>query len=255
MINRRSLVAGATLAAAVGMTASRTGLAQETELPLQNASFIRDLAAGATPVAATPVAATPMVSPQADIDFTTLRGYILGDPAAPNTLQIFSDYRCPHCRVFHAEIEPGLLADFVTAGTLNLELMDFTVIGVPSFDALGDDTIESVQAAEAAACAAEQNAYLPYREWLFSGELQTSDGDFADDNLIAAAEELGLDTGLFAASLLGGVYEPGIIAMVTAGLNADVHGTPTMILNGGEPFFTPEGGYPELKELLESEMS
>lgn len=253
MINRRSLVALSASGLAIAATGTRFAAAQSeiTELPFQNASFIRDLSAA--PIS-TPIA-TPGATPRATLELEDVRGYILGDADAPNTLQIYSDYRCPHCRMFHAEIQPSLIADFVETGVMNLELMDYTVIGVPSFDALTDDSIESVQAAEAAACAAEQNAYLDYREWLYAGELQTSDGDFSDDNLIDAADTLGLDVDQFSTALLDGVYEEGIIAMVTKGIESGVQGTPTMILNGGEPFFVPQNGYQGLKELIEADLN
>lgn len=251
MINRRSLIALTSAGIAAGATGYRTGFAQDdSELQVQNASFIRDLTDGAS---ATP-ASTPDVTPTAGLDLENLHGYILGDPDAPNTLQVYADYRCPHCRVFHTDIEPGLMEDFVSTGQMNIEIFDFTVIGVPDFDSLGDDTIESVQAAEAAACAAEQGEYLAFREWLYDGEPRTNDGDFSDDNLIGAADELGLDVDQFSASLVDGVYEEGIIAMVSHGIERGVQGTPTMILNDGEPFYVPEGGYDDLKKELESQL-
>ncbi len=250
MINRRSLIALASAGIAVGAAGARVGLAQEdADIQVQNASFIRDLSAQT----ATPEA-TPGATPTVELDLEDLRGYILGDPEAPNTLQVYADYRCPHCRVFHTDIEPGLISDFVSTGQMNIEVFDFTVIGVPDFESLGDDSIESVQAAEAAACAAEQGEYLAFREWLYDGAPQTQDGDFSDENLIGAAEELGLDVDQFSSSLLGGVYEDGVIAMVSHGLDRGVRGTPTMILNDGEPFFVPSDGYESLKEQLESEM-
>lgn len=251
-MNRRTLLAMTSTAIATGAIGSRVALAQseDFDLEVQNASFIRDVeeAPAASPAASE---ATPAV----ELDLTDLRGYILGDPEAPTTLQIYSDYRCPHCRVFNTDIEPGLLEDFVSTGQMNIEMFDFTVVGVPDFDSLVDDTIESVQAAEASACAAEQGEYLAYRAWLFEGESRTNEGDFSDENLIAAADDLGLDADLFAASLLNGVYEEGVIAMVAHGIDRGVQGTPTMILNDGEPFFMPSGGYDELKELLEDELS
>lgn len=252
MINRRSLIALTSAGIAAGATGFRAGFAQNNaqELQVRNASFIRDLGSTGT---ATPEA-TPGATPSAGLDLEDLHGYILGDPQAPNTLQVYADYRCPHCRVFHRDIEPSLLEDFVSSGRMNIEVFDFTVIGVPDFDSLGDDSIESVQAAEAAACAAEQGEYLTFREWLYSGEERTNDGDFSDDNLIGAAEELGLDVEQFSESLLNGVYEEGIIAMVAHGIEHGVQGTPTMILNGGEPFFMPADGYEPLREQLESEL-
>lgn len=248
MINRRTFVALTSAGVAASGIHMAFAQSDDAEIQIQNASFIRDLSNVDT---ATP-AASPEASPSVGEVSEVFTGYILGDPDAANTLQIYADYRCPHCRVFHVDIEPGLIEDFVKPGRMNLELIDFTVIGVPSFDDLGDDTIESVQAAEAAACAAEQDAYLDFREWLYSGEPVTQDGDFSDDNLIAAAEELGLDVDQFSASLLDGVYEDAIIEGVTLGIENGVAGTPTMILNGGDPFYVPNNGYEGLKELLES---
>ena len=145
MLNRRSLMTITSAGLAAAATGFRFTAAQddENELPFQNASFIRDPSdiPEATP------AATPASTPIVELDLDNLRGYILGDTDAQNTLQIYADYRCPHCRAFHVDIEPGLIEDFVSPGRMNIEIFDFTVIGVPSFDALGDDSIESVQAA------------------------------------------------------------------------------------------------------------
>lgn len=252
MLNRRNFLALSSVVAVAGITITQPGFAQESdsELPVENASFIQDLSAVAV---GTPFA-SPQASPEVGIDPAEVRGYIIGDPNAANTLQIYADYRCPHCRIFHTDIEPGLIEDFVKPGTMNLEILDFTVIGVSSFDNLEDDTIESVQAAEAAACAAEQDAYLQYRNWLYSGEPVTNNGDFSDGNLMAAAMDLGLDMNQFAGSLLNGVYEEGIIASVFLGLERGVRGTPSMILNNSEPFYVPQEGYPGLKEYLNTQL-
>lgn len=249
MINRRRFVSVAAVGAAAGATGINASAAElaDAGLPLQNASFILD-ANAATAVA------SPHASPAADEAPHDLTGYILGDPQAPNTLQVYADYRCPHCRMFATEIEPQIIEDFVKPGTMNIEFLDFTVIGVSSFDDLGDDSIESVQAAEAAACAAEQDAFLAYRDWLFQGPSRTSEGDFSDTNLINAAEALELNVEQFTASLGEGVYEQGIIDSVWLGIERGVQGTPTLILNGGDPFYVPQNGYDGLKELLESEL-
>lgn len=248
MINRRNLVAASAATVAAVSIATRSGAAQlsETDLPLQNASFIVS-ANSATPESSP--AATPMATPHMSTDVT---GYVLGDPDAAHTLTVYADYRCPHCRNFSKEIEPQIIEEYVETGKLNIEFLDFTVIGVPSFDDLDDDSIESVQAAEAAACAAEQDAYLAYRDWLFDGPTRTSEGDFADDNLIAAADALGLDVDQFSESLSTGKYEQAIMSSVSFGLDHGVQGTPAMTLDGGEAFYLPENGFEGLKEMLDS---
>ena len=246
VINRRTFLGASTVGAATILAGQRAYAATPVATPtvqFQNASFIRsDLSA--TPVAV-PVLATPAI-PAEQIELT---GYLLGE--AEHTLTLFADYRCPHCRVFHREVEPGLLADYVDTGKLQLELIDLTVVGVRSLDDLFDDTQESVQAAEAAAAAAEQNGFLAYREWLYNGPDMLMEGDFSDERLIAAAAELGLDDALFASTLTEGVYEQDIIASVYLALQLGVPGTPTLTFDRGEPFQIADGDYKGLQEILD----
>jgi protein-disulfide isomerase len=212
-----------------------------TDLEVQNASTVQR--GDATP------AASPQASPVAEAELT---GYIVGDPDAPITLQIYADYQCPHCRNFFNNIEPQLIDDYVRTGKVKLELLDFTVVGVPSLDALPDDSLESVQAAEAAMCAAEQDAFIEYYQTLFTGEVEPNSGAFSDDNLKAFAEELGLDTDQFDECLDTGKYEEAVMAFVHLGVDRDVPGTPSFSINGGEIFSV--GDYSELQETLEEEL-
>lgn len=159
-------------------------------------------------------------------------GAMLGDPDAPVTLQIYADYQCPHCRVFHHEIEPRIVDDYVRGGKVRLEFIDFPVIGLDALDELSDDSKESVQAAEAAMCAAEQESYMPYREALYAGDLEPNSGALSDVNLVTVARELELDTGAFTECLSTGRYEEGIIAGSLAAFEMGVQGTPTMAIDG-----------------------
>lgn len=246
MINRRNLVG----ASAVGITilGSRVAnaAAQDTifELPFENASFIRTVS-DSTPEA------TPDASPVADDEPIVMTGYVIGDSATARTLSVFADYRCPHCRMFHVDIEPKLLSEYVATGKLNLELIDFPVVGLTSYDDISDDSMESVQAAEAAAAAAEQGLFLEYREWLYSGPVMLEAGDFADANLIAAAAELGADEMQFSEALKSGSYEPAVAESFLLAMQLGVPGTPSMTLDRGEPFGVSDGAYDDLKAILD----
>ena len=44
----------------------------------------------------------------------------MGSPTAPITIDLFSDFQCPHCKEFHDEILPSLVADFVNTGKVYL---------------------------------------------------------------------------------------------------------------------------------------
>lgn len=210
-------------------------------LEVVNASTVRS-------DAATP-AASPEASPAAG---ETLTGYLVGDPDAPVTLKIYADYQCPHCRNFATTIEPQLIADYVVTGKVRLEYLDFTVVGVPTIDALTDDSLESVQAAEAAMCAAEQDAYLPYRTALFAADVRPNSGALSDDNLIAIADGLGLDSARFTGCLENGTYEDAVIAFDYQAIDRGVEGTPSFSLNGSDPFFLPQNGYDGLKAILDA---
>lgn len=217
--------------------------AQDGVLEVQNASTVQE--SDASP------AASPEASPAAG---DALTGYLVGDPDAPVTLQVYADYQCPHCRTFASTIEPQLIADYVATGDVRIEYLDFTVVGVPSIDALPDDTLESVQAAEAAMCAAEQDAYLDYRTALFTGEMQPNSGAFSNDNLVAIASDLDLDVNRFTDCLENGVYEDAVIAFVYQAIDRGVQGTPSFSINGGAPFFLDQTGYDGLKQLLDAEL-
>ncbi|MCO5216429.1 MAG: DsbA family protein [Thermomicrobiales bacterium] len=256
MINRRRFVgasaAGFTMfAAGTHLTSAETS---SSDLPFQNASFIRtDLSA--TPVAEATAVASP-VAVESPLDTPIeLTGYLIGDPDAPHTLSLFADYRCPHCRRYHKDLEPTVLDEYVAAGKFNLELIDFTVVGIPSFEALSDDSMESVQAAEAAAAAAEQGKFLEYREWLYTGPDVLSVGDFSDENLIAAAVELGLDEEQFSATLTEGIYEQDVIDSFVLAFQLGVPGTPTMTFDRGEPFNVADGDLEGLKAILDEKLA
>lgn len=212
-----------------------------TDLEIENASTVQQHTG--TPEA------SPAASPATAAELT---GYLVGNPDAPVTLQIYADYQCPHCRNFASNIEPQLIEDYVATGDVRIEFLDFTVVGVPGIDALPDDSLESVQAAEAAMCAAELDAYLDYRVALFEGEIQPNSGAFSNDNLIEMAGELDLDTDRFSDCLENGKYEDAVISFVYQGIDRGVQGTPYFSINGGEPFGLPSSGYEGLQEILDA---
>lgn len=199
-----------------------------SEITFVNPSFVNDMSA--TPAAD----ATPAVDGEA-------HGGILGDPDAPVTLRIYADYQCPHCRNFHAIIEPQLIADYVVPGDIRLEFIDFPVIGIKSVQEWNDDGKESVQAAEATMCAAEQDAFMMYREALFTGDLKPNSGALSDENLVRIGDELGLDADALSACLASGRYEDAVVSQALAALDAGVQQTPSMAIDGDIIVLTQDG--------------
>ena len=54
----------------------------------------------------------------------------LGNNTAPITMEVYSDFQCPHCKQFHDDILPSVIRDYVNTGKLYLIHRDFPL---PSF--------------------------------------------------------------------------------------------------------------------------
>ena len=80
----------------------------------------------ASPKAAMPAAAAPATA-QTPTDFKQS-----GNPRAPITCEIYSDYECPHCAVFYKETLPQLMAEYVKTGKVKIVHRDFPLPQHPS---------------------------------------------------------------------------------------------------------------------------
>lgn len=142
-----------------------------------------------------------------------------GQPDAPVTLEVFSDFRCRYCMVFATTIEPTIVSEFVEPGVVRIVHRNFPVLGPVS-----------EQAAEAAVCAADQGRFWAYHDALFArfsrGELNAA-GD-----LRAAAGEIGLDRSAFDRCLRDGAGRARVEADLAEGERRGVRGTPTSFVGG-----------------------
>jgi protein-disulfide isomerase len=48
-----------------------------------------------------------------------------GSPSAPITLEVYTDYQCPHCREFYLDVLPSLTKEFIATGKVRLIHRDF----------------------------------------------------------------------------------------------------------------------------------
>jgi protein-disulfide isomerase len=71
------------------------------------------------------LAGLPGLVSAADID----RAKAFGNPSAPLTIELFSDFECPHCRALHMEEMPYLMRDFVNTGKAYLIYKEFPLPG------------------------------------------------------------------------------------------------------------------------------
>ena len=109
---------------------------------------------------------------------------------------------------------------YVEEGMLRIEWRDFAYLGQ-----------ESVNAALAARAAQEQGMFWEYHDALYQSQRSINGGTFSDEKLIELAEELGLDTGTFEASLTSGRFEEVVRRDLLEAQDAAIQGTPSFIIN------------------------
>jgi protein-disulfide isomerase len=102
-------------------------------------------------------------------------------------------------------------------------------IGYWHFAFLGD---ESQWAAEASECAADQDAFWEYHDYLFDHHGGENQGAFSKDNLKGFAAELGLDTDAFNECLDSGKYTQIVQQETSAGQQIGIQSTPSFLVNG-----------------------
>jgi protein-disulfide isomerase len=167
-------------------------------------------------------------SPISAVPAELVDGRSLGDPAAPVTLEVWSDFQCPACRQFAELIEPTIIRNYVIGGTLRIIDHDAAFQG----KRVGASYDESVEAGAGARCAADQDAYWPFHDWLFANQVGENEGAFRDERLRAIATAAGLDVAAWDACRATGEQQAAVRAETQEGVDLGVSATPTMFLNG-----------------------
>ena len=111
-------------------------------------------------------------------------GQSVGDPNAPVKVVEFSNFGCSHCRTFALENEAQFVKDYVDTGKVYFTYKVFQ---------FSED--ETLNAAEAAYCAGDQNRFFEMQKLLF--ENSSFSGAFADSSITSYAKQLGLDVAAF----------------------------------------------------------
>jgi protein-disulfide isomerase len=143
-----------------------------------------------------------------------------GDENAPVTMVEYADFQCSFCGKFARDVEPELIERYVESGTLKIEWRDFPYLGQ-----------ESVNAALAARAAQEQGKFWEYHDALYRNQGSVNSGTFSNENLVALAEEAGLDAESFESDLTSGKYERAISQDLQEGQRLGISGTPTFFIN------------------------
>lgn len=155
-------------------------------------------------------------------------GRTLGSPQAPVTVDIWADFQCPACGNLARRVEPPLISQFVTTGMARLVFHDAAFQG----QKVSSPWDESVEAAAAARCAADQGMFWQLHDWLFSNQIGENVGSFAQTRLRAIAQSAGLDMAKYDTCMASPTYA-GLVRKETSDAEkAGIMQTPTLLLNG-----------------------
>lgn len=151
------------------------------------------------------------------------KGVTIGDADAPVKMFVFSDYQCPYCGQFAAQMKPLLVENQVKEGKLQLVFYDFP---------LGGGHRHSFVAARAARCAGDQGKFWEYHDLLYG---QQSRWSFKQATPMKDFEEfaaqVGLDQAEFNQCLRSDRHADVVTANRVLGEQLGVNATPTVIIN------------------------
>jgi|YNPBryantNP2012_1023418.scaffolds.fasta_scaffold06296_3 protein-disulfide isomerase len=152
----------------------------------------------------------------------TSSGKTKGDPNAKLDLIVFSDFKCPHCMLFAADVERRIDEAYVKTGKVKITYKYFLVV---------DPNGESLWSANAAECANEQGRFWDYHDKIVA-ESPGGRNSLTRANLKKYAADLRLDTARFDACFDSNKYNAMVQADVNEAQRLGLPGTPSFILNG-----------------------
>ena len=153
-------------------------------------------------------------------------GTALGDVNAPVVIKEFADFQCPVCKVFNETIQPTIINDYIKTGKVRYEFHFFNVID------MNTGGTESLHAAMASLCAANQQDFWDYHEILYANQQGEASGAFSDSRLKAFAVSLGLDSTKFNSCLDKQETKGAVTADEALAKTLNISGTPTVFVNG-----------------------
>lgn len=145
----------------------------------------------------------------------------LGDKNAPVVMVEYSDFQCPFCGRFHKNTLPLIVENYIDTGKVYFVYRNYIILGLPSF-----------RAAKAALCAAEQDSFWPYHDYLFANQDESDPTAFSSERLEIFADRVGMDTDAFRVCFIDDRTNDQIEIDVDLAAKDGAESTPTFIING-----------------------
>ena len=149
-------------------------------------------------------------------------GLVFNATATP-VIDIWEDFQCPVCRNFEAVVG-SYLSQLVRENKAKVVYHPLSFIGP-----------ESVRAANASACAAEESKFEEFHTLLYSTQSSTENsGLWSNDNLVGLGATIGLKSDSFKSCVNDGGFLGWVNNIAADGAKKNVNSTPTVFVNGKE---------------------
>ena len=151
-------------------------------------------------------------------------GYgIVLNPDAKPTIDVYIDYQCPICKNFEI-LNCEYLNEVIAQNKAKVVYHPMTFIGP-----------ESILAANAAACAADENKFVGMNLAIFKDQSVTENsGKWQGNALLDIGKAIGINSAKFEKCIKDGNYVKWTGNVAAASAKANVNGTPTIFVNGKE---------------------
>jgi protein-disulfide isomerase len=158
-----------------------------------------------------------------------IKGNAFGNPGAPVTIEVFSDFQCPACKLLHDTELPRMMQEYVVTGKAYLVYRYFPL----------EMHLYGRKAAEVVAAAAQIGkyeqaadiAFAKQQEWAASGKIEET-----VDSVLTAAEQQKLK-----AMMQNPAVKQAITHDMSEGQALPVNGTPTILVTYKSKHYTIGG--------------
>lgn len=171
----------------------------------------------------------------------TAPGRVLGDPDAPVKIIEFADFQCPYCKAAEEKVAK-IVEEYVKPGKASIEFRNFAF--------LGD---ESVLAAEASLCAADQGKFWEYHDALFRAQGRENSGVYSSAKLVELAEGVGMDLEAFQQCMENETHRQEVLDEREAAKKAGVNSTPVFFVN--DTVIKGNVPYSDFVDAIEAELT
>lgn len=149
----------------------------------------------------------------------------LGDPAAPHTIILFADFKCPHCKAFEEDVFPKLRQTYVDTGKAELFYIPLPV--------LGGDAYTAAQAA-LAVYDKDPDAFWTYAQTLYAHQDNPSMAWATPSRLIELASDVSpsIDRTVIEAGLQNDTLRQALEQARTLAEHYGINSVPSLVIDG-----------------------